>query len=121
MNKWLLKGTATLILMLSVRPAFSEDIRLTEDIVQRYVATYPDFWKLTKGRYLRPETKNYVPKIMALAIIGKNLEVFGFNEIQFEKALDYEEIMVKGNADLYEVSEVLELDFEEIKRFNFTA
>lgn len=77
-----------------------------------------DFWKLTKGRYLRPETKNYVPKIMALAIIGKNLDVFGFNEINFEKALDYEEIMVKGNADLYEVAEVLELDFEEVKRYN---
>ena len=77
-----------------------------------------DFWRLTQGRYLRPETKNYVPKIMALAIIGKNLDVFGFHEIQFEKALDYEEIMIKGSADLYEVSEVLELDFEEIKRYN---
>lgn len=77
-----------------------------------------DFWQMSKGRYLRPETKNYVPKIMALAIIGKNLEVFGFNEINFEKALDYEEIVVKGNADLYEVAEVLELDFEEVKRYN---
>ena len=77
-----------------------------------------DFWHLTKGRYLRPETKNYVPKIMALAIIGKNLDVFGFNEIQFEQALDYEEIMVKGNTDLYEVAEVLQLDFEEVKRYN---
>jgi membrane-bound lytic murein transglycosylase D len=77
-----------------------------------------DFWNLTKGRYLRPETKNYVPKIMALAIIGKNLDVFGFNDIEFEKALDYEEIMVKGNADLYDVAEVLELDFEELKRYN---
>jgi membrane-bound lytic murein transglycosylase D len=77
-----------------------------------------DFWQLTKGRYLRPETKNYVPKIMALAIIGKNLDVFGFNKIAFEPALDYEEIMVKGNADLYEVAEALELDFEEVKRYN---
>jgi membrane-bound lytic murein transglycosylase D len=77
-----------------------------------------DFWRLTQGRYLRPETKNYVPKIMALAIIGKNLDVFGFRDIQFEKALDYEEVMIKGNADLYEVSEVLELDFEELKRYN---
>jgi membrane-bound lytic murein transglycosylase D len=55
---------------------------------------------------------------MALAIIGKNLDVFGFRDIQFEKALDYEEVMIKGNADLYEVSEVLELDFEELKRYN---
>ena len=77
-----------------------------------------DFWRLTNGRYLRPETKNYVPKIMALAIIGKNLEVFGFNEIKFDRALDYEEIMVKGNADLYQVADALELDFEEIKRYN---
>ncbi len=77
-----------------------------------------DFWNLTKGRYLRPETKNYVPKIMALAIIGKNLEVFGFTDIKFDPALDYEEIMIKGNADLYEVAEVLELDFEELKRYN---
>ncbi|WP_408097952.1 transglycosylase SLT domain-containing protein [Peredibacter sp. HCB2-198] len=77
-----------------------------------------DFWQMSKGRYLRPETKNYVPKIMALAIIGKNLDVFGFTDIEFEKALDYEEIMVKGNADLYEVAEVLELDFEEVKRYN---
>jgi membrane-bound lytic murein transglycosylase D len=78
-----------------------------------------DFWKLTNGRYLRPETKNYVPKIMALAIIGKNLDAFGFkDEVKFEQALDYEEIMVKGNADLYEVSEVLQLDFEEVKRYN---
>lgn len=77
-----------------------------------------DFWKISQGRYLRPETKNYVPKIMALAIIGKNLDVFGFDDIQFEKALDYEEIMVKGNSDLYEVAEVLQLDFEELKRYN---
>lgn len=77
-----------------------------------------DFWKLTKGRYLRPETKNYVPKIMALAIIGKNLDIFGFNDIQFDKALDYEEIMVKGNADLYDVAEAIGIEFEEVKRYN---
>lgn len=91
-----------------------------EGKVARAIRMYrtKDFWGLTKGRYLRPETKNYVPKIMALAIIGKNLDVFGFNEINFEKALDYEEIMVKGNTDLYEVSDVLELEFEELKRYN---
>ncbi len=78
-----------------------------------------DFWKLTQGRYLRPETKNYVPKIMALAIIGKNLDSFGFKEeVKFDSPLDYEEIMVKGHSDLYELAEVLELDFEELKRYN---
>lgn len=77
-----------------------------------------DFWQMSKGRYLKPETKNYVPKIMALAIIGKNLDVFGFNEIQFQNPLDYEEIYVKGNTDLYEVAKVLGLDFDTVKKYN---
>lgn len=41
-----------------------------------------NFWKLSisKRRYLRPETKNYVPKIMAAAIVAKNRSLFGFPE-----------------------------------------
>lgn len=77
-----------------------------------------NFWKIRKGRYLKAETKNYVPKIMALAIIGKNLSKFGFNDIKFEKALDFEEIEVPANTDLYKVSEVLGETFEEIKKYN---
>jgi hypothetical protein len=37
-----------------------------------------DFWQLTKHRYLKSETRNYVPKIMAAAIIDKNRKAFGF-------------------------------------------
>ena len=39
-----------------------------------------DFWELTKGKYLRPETKNYVPKLIAAAIVAKNRKQFGFEE-----------------------------------------
>ncbi|MBY0516399.1 MAG: transglycosylase SLT domain-containing protein [Bacteriovoracaceae bacterium] len=77
-----------------------------------------DFWKLTKGRYLKPETKNYVPKIMALAIIGKNLSTFGFNELAFHHPLDYEQLQLPANTDLMEVSKVLDVPFEEIQRYN---
>lgn len=77
-----------------------------------------DFWKLTKGRYLKPETKNYVPKIMALAIIGKNLESFGFNELAFHQPLDYELIELGPNSDLIEMAKVLELEFGELQRYN---
>lgn len=77
-----------------------------------------NFWKIRDGRYLKSETKNYVPKIMALAIIGKNLKTFGFEEIEFEVPLDFEEIAVPGNTDLYRMAEVLEIDFEKIKKYN---
>lgn len=37
-----------------------------------------DFWALTRHRFLRPETRNYVPKIIAAAIVSKNRHLFGF-------------------------------------------
>ncbi|MEK7690087.1 MAG: LysM peptidoglycan-binding domain-containing protein, partial [Bdellovibrionota bacterium] len=44
--------------------------------VQRYGTR--DFWALTRHRFLRPETRDYVPKIMAAAILEKNRTLFGF-------------------------------------------
>lgn len=91
-----------------------------EGKIRRSIRRYrtKNFWKIRKGRYLRAETKNYVPKIMALAIIGKNLNTFGFNDIEFDRALDFEEISVPGNTDLYNVAEVLGTSFDEIKKYN---
>ena len=77
-----------------------------------------DFWDLTKGRYLKTETKDYVPKIMALAIIGKNLKSFGFDEIDFHEPLDFDEVNVSSSTDLIKLSEMLGVDFEEIQRLN---
>ena len=77
-----------------------------------------DFWDLTKGKYLKAETKNYVPKIMALAIIGKNLKSFGFDEIDFHEPLDFDEVSVHASTDLVKLSETLGVEFEEIQRLN---
>jgi membrane-bound lytic murein transglycosylase D len=77
-----------------------------------------DFWQMSRFRYLKPETKNYVPKIMALAIIGKNLESFGLSDIDFHEPLYFDEIDVKANSDLYDVAAAINVDFEEIQRLN---
>ena len=77
-----------------------------------------DFWDISKGRYLKAETKDYVPKIMALAIIGKNLKSFGFDDVEFHEPLDFDEVSVKPGTDLVKLSEALGVDFEEIQRLN---
>jgi len=77
-----------------------------------------DFWDISKGRYLKAETKDYVPKIMALAIIGKNLKSFGFDDVEFHEPLDFDEVTVKANTDLVKLSGLLGVDFEEIQRLN---
>ena len=77
-----------------------------------------NFWNLRKGRYLKAETRNYVPKIMALAIIGKNLKAFGFEDMVFQKPLDFEELNISNSTDLVLFSEAMGIDFSEIKRLN---
>jgi len=44
--------------------------------IQRYGTK--DFWAIARQKYLKPETRDYVPKLMAAAIIDKNREQFGF-------------------------------------------
>ena len=44
--------------------------------IQRY--STKDFWELSRHRYLRIETRDYVPKIIAAALVAKNRTQFGF-------------------------------------------
>jgi len=39
-----------------------------------------DFWEISRHRFLKPETRDYVPKIIAAAMIAKNRAQFGFPE-----------------------------------------
>ncbi len=77
-----------------------------------------NYWQIRKNRYLKRETKDYVPKIMALAIIGKNLKSFGFDEIDFNVPLDFDEITINSNTDLIHLSQVISIPFETIQKLN---
>lgn len=77
-----------------------------------------NFWTLRQGRYLKAETRNYVPKIMALAIIGKNLNAFGLENIDFHEPLDFDEVDLPKNTDLEDFATAIGVDFEEVQRLN---
>jgi soluble lytic murein transglycosylase-like protein len=68
--------------MFSSWPLAAAAYNAGEAKIQRAIKKYhtDDFWELSsrKYKYLRPETKNYVPKLFAAAIIGKNRKFFGF-------------------------------------------
>jgi len=60
---------------------------------------YDDFWEMAASpgrRVLRAETKGYVPKLMAAAIVTKHPEAFGFgaDEIEPQSWTEYEEVTV---------------------------
>lgn len=77
-----------------------------------------DFWELTKYRYLKKETKDYVPQMIAAALIAKDPEKYGFTNIEYEEPLRYEKVKVPGLTPLSLISEACEVSLEEIKDLN---
>jgi membrane-bound lytic murein transglycosylase D len=80
-----------------------------------------DFWSLcAAGRFLRPETKNYVPKLIAAALVTRHAEAFGFshNEIEWEQPLDVDEVQVPDPTDLSVIAKAAECSLEEIQALN---
>ena len=76
-----------------------------------------NFWDLARTRYIRLETKNYVPAILAGMIIAKDPEKYGFTET-LESPLKYDAIPVDYTIDLRLIAECAGTSVEEIKFLN---
>lgn len=59
-----------------------------------------NFWDMVEGNYLRQETKDYVPKILAAAIVAKNPAKYGFTHIEYQLPIDYEKVRLSSPVDL---------------------
>ena len=79
-----------------------------------------DFWTIARNRHaLRRETKDYVPKMMAAAIIGKNAERFGFNTPQPDPFWTQTELVEIPRAEkLKTIAEVSGVDRDAILELN---
>lgn len=77
-----------------------------------------DFWELTKYRYLKKETKDYVPQMIAAALIAKDPEKYGFTNIEYEEPLRYEKVKVPSLTPLNLIAKSCEVSLEEIKDLN---
>ena len=77
-----------------------------------------DFWELTKYRYLKRETKDYVPQMIAAALIAKDPEKYGFFGIEYQEPLRYEKVKVPEVTDLRLVAQACEVTLDEIRDLN---
>jgi membrane-bound lytic murein transglycosylase D len=77
-----------------------------------------DFWELSKGSYLKRETKEYVPKLLAAAIIAKDPAQYGFTEIASVPVVEYDTVVVKGRTDLELVARLTGTSYQSIKELN---
>ena len=76
-----------------------------------------DFWSLTRTRYIRRETKNYVPAILAATMIAKEPWTYGFT-FDPEPPIAYDSIAVPGAVDLAVLAECAGRDLAMLKRLN---
>jgi membrane-bound lytic murein transglycosylase D len=91
-----------------------------EGKISRAIKRYKteDFWELTTYPYLKRETKNFIPKMLAAALIAKNPETYGFSDISYEEPIRFETVKVPHATDLHVIAEASESTYEEMKRLN---
>lgn len=81
-------------------------------------ANSQDFWQLAEGQVLQAETKNYVPKLLAALTIVRDLEKYGFTDLNFEYPSKYELVTLPTTTDLEVVALLSGSDYAEIKDLN---
>lgn len=73
-----------------------------------------DFWKMK----LRRQTMDYVPLIYAAAIICKDPERYGFYDIEYESAVEWDEVTIDRCLELKTVAAEVGCSMDDLKELN---
>ncbi len=77
-----------------------------------------DFWELVRRRFLKRETRNYVPRLIAAIMIAKNPQTYGFNDITPYSPLEFESVDVPPWTSLRAVAVAGDIKFAVLKTLN---
>ncbi len=77
-----------------------------------------DFWEHARRRFLRRETINYVPIILAMTYVGKNLDMYGIEINDPAPPLEYDTIETHSEIHLDLIADVSHTTAETIKQLN---
>lgn len=77
-----------------------------------------NFWDLKKTRFIRSETKQYVPKLIAAMLIAKDPEKYGFFDLNYHEPLKFDVVPVENPLDLRDVARLTGVNYDEIQELN---
>ena len=77
-----------------------------------------DFWAISQHRYLKRETKEYVPKLLAAMIIAEDPGKYGLSNIDYHPPLVYEKVVVPPGVRLDQIARAAETNVEELRVLN---
>jgi membrane-bound lytic murein transglycosylase D len=78
---------------------------------------YADFWEIYSRGLIPQETRNYVPNILAVILIAKNPEKYGFS-VKPEPSLKYDHVKVNNMVDLRLVSDATDTPYDMLLALN---
>ncbi len=79
---------------------------------------HDNYFDLISGPYLARETRNYVPKFLAILKIVHNLEELGFEPINWKAAPDLRELEIKPGTDLLALARECSMSWDQFKNLN---
>jgi membrane-bound lytic murein transglycosylase D len=79
---------------------------------------YADFWELYRRNVLPKETRNYVPIILAMTIVSKNLSQYGFDDVSMDEPVAYDAVTVNYPVDLHLVAECVDATPAQLQELN---
>ena len=77
-----------------------------------------DFWEISKGAYLKRETKEYVPKLLAAAIIAKEPARYGFADVAYLPPIEFDTVVIPSRTDLDVAARLINVDYQLLKELN---
>src|SRR5580700_8380043 len=79
---------------------------------------YADFWELYRRNVLPKETRNYVPIILAMTIVSKNLSQYGFDDVSRDELVAYDSVTINYPVDLRLVAECVDATPAQLQELN---
>ena len=96
--------------------AYNAGERKVEKAINR--SRTDDFWRLSQMTYLKKETRNYVPKFIAAALIASMPEKYGFGDIAYEPPIEYDEVTIERPMRLEHIAKLARTTVKAIKELN---
>lgn len=87
-----------------------------ERAVQR--TGYADFWELRARNALPQQTMNYVPAILAIAIIAQNPQLYGLPAVDFDDPIDYDTVRLTAETSLALIADAADVPLADIRELN---
>jgi membrane-bound lytic murein transglycosylase D len=77
-----------------------------------------EFWDITKRSNLKCETINFVPQLIAVAIIAKNPAAYGFIDLHYQRPVRYDTVIIAETTELKRAAGFSGCTISDLKQLN---